>query len=94
MRSICLDEEAVGFFMWVPDADQRITIWRFIGDKNHQNKGIAGLFIICVKCGRSKITATDSPLIMDEDYTGKPAAPVTIECYFSDTQIFCYLVYT
>ncbi|WP_230581010.1 GNAT family N-acetyltransferase [Xenorhabdus bovienii] len=26
--------------MWVPDADQRITIWRFMVDKNHQNKGI------------------------------------------------------
>ncbi|PHM68922.1 GNAT family N-acetyltransferase [Xenorhabdus kozodoii] len=39
-RAICLDEEPVGFFMWVPDADQRITIWRFMVDKNHQNKGI------------------------------------------------------
>ncbi|MEX0447189.1 GNAT family N-acetyltransferase [Xenorhabdus sp. SGI246] len=39
-RAICLDGEPVGFFMWVPDADQRITIWRFMVDKNHQNKGI------------------------------------------------------
>ncbi|WP_329888434.1 GNAT family N-acetyltransferase [Xenorhabdus bovienii] len=37
---MCLDGEPVGFFMWVPDADQRITIWRFMVDKNHQNKGI------------------------------------------------------
>ncbi|CDH07664.1 hypothetical protein XBO1_480029 [Xenorhabdus bovienii str. oregonense] len=26
--------------MWILDADQRITIWRFMVDKNHQNKGI------------------------------------------------------
>lgn len=39
-RAICLDGEPVGFFMWVPDAEQRITIWRFMVDKNHQNKGI------------------------------------------------------
>ncbi|MBE8597497.1 GNAT family N-acetyltransferase [Xenorhabdus sp. BG5] len=39
-RAICLDGEPVGFFMWVPDDDQRITIWRFMVDKNHQNKGI------------------------------------------------------
>ncbi|OTA15707.1 GCN5 family acetyltransferase [Xenorhabdus vietnamensis] len=39
-RAICLDGEPVGFFMWVPDVDQRITIWRFMVDKNHQNKGI------------------------------------------------------
>ncbi|MBC8943704.1 MULTISPECIES: GNAT family N-acetyltransferase [Xenorhabdus] len=39
-RAICLGGKPVGFFMWVPDADQRITIWRFMVDKNHQNKGI------------------------------------------------------
>ncbi|MBD2814454.1 GNAT family N-acetyltransferase [Xenorhabdus sp. Flor] len=39
-RAVCLDGEPVGFFMWVPDDDQRIMIWRFMVDKNHQNKGI------------------------------------------------------
>ncbi|MBD2796791.1 GNAT family N-acetyltransferase [Xenorhabdus sp. 18] len=39
-RAICLDGEPVGFFMWVPDDNQRIMIWRFMVDKNHQNKGI------------------------------------------------------
>ncbi|WP_340608419.1 GNAT family N-acetyltransferase [Xenorhabdus bharatensis] len=39
-RAICLNGEPVGFFMWVPDADQRITIWRFMIDQNYQKKNI------------------------------------------------------
>ncbi|WP_446469040.1 GNAT family N-acetyltransferase [Xenorhabdus stockiae] len=39
-RAICLNGEPVGFFMWVPDADKRITIWRFMIDQNHQKKNI------------------------------------------------------
>ncbi len=26
--------------MWVPETDRRISIWRFMVDKHHQNKGI------------------------------------------------------
>lgn len=39
-RAICLDGQPVGFFMWVPETDQRISIWRFMVDENHQHKGI------------------------------------------------------
>lgn len=39
-RAICLDEKPVGFFMWVPETTKRISIWRFMVDKNYQNKGI------------------------------------------------------
>ncbi|MDX7988026.1 GNAT family N-acetyltransferase [Xenorhabdus sp. 12] len=39
-RAICLNGEPVGFFMWVPDDNHEIMIWRFMVDKNHQNKGI------------------------------------------------------
>ncbi|MDC9595265.1 GNAT family N-acetyltransferase [Xenorhabdus sp. IM139775] len=39
-RAICLDGKPVGFFMWVSDADKKIMIWRFMVDKNYQNKGI------------------------------------------------------
>ncbi|UNK15889.1 GNAT family N-acetyltransferase [Paenibacillus sp. N3/727] len=39
-RAICLDGKPVGFFMWVPETDQRISIWRFMVDQHHQNKGI------------------------------------------------------
>ena len=39
-RAICLDGKPVGFFMWVPETKQRISIWRFMVDQNYQNKGI------------------------------------------------------
>lgn len=39
-RAICLDGKPVGFFMWVPETDIRISIWRFMVDQHYQNKGI------------------------------------------------------
>ncbi|MBS9438502.1 GNAT family N-acetyltransferase [Photorhabdus noenieputensis] len=39
-RAICLDDKPVGFFMWVPETDQKTSIWRFMVDQQHQNKGI------------------------------------------------------
>lgn len=39
-RAICLDCKPVGFFMWVPETEHRISIWRFMVDQNYQNKGI------------------------------------------------------
>lgn len=39
-RAICLDGKPVGFFMWVPETERRISIWRFMVDHNYQNKGI------------------------------------------------------
>lgn len=40
VRAIYLDEEAVGFFMWVHEASDKVSIWRFMVDAKHQNKGI------------------------------------------------------
>lgn len=39
-RAICLDGVPVGFFMWVPERADKISIWRFMIDQKHQNKGI------------------------------------------------------
>ncbi len=39
-RAICLGGKPVGFFMWVPETKNRISIWRFMVDQNYQNKGI------------------------------------------------------
>ncbi|ERT11585.1 GNAT family N-acetyltransferase [Photorhabdus temperata] len=39
-RTICLDSKPVGFFMWVPETERRISIWRFMVDQHYQNKGI------------------------------------------------------
>ena len=38
-RAIYQDAEPVGFFMWVKESNHKVSIWRFMVDKNHQNKG-------------------------------------------------------
>nr|ELR5035430.1 GNAT family N-acetyltransferase [Providencia stuartii] len=39
-RAIYLDDDPVGFFMWVPASDTKIAIWRFMVDQKYQHKGI------------------------------------------------------
>lgn len=39
VRAICLDQDPIGFFMWVKETDTRTSIWRFMIDSKHQNKG-------------------------------------------------------
>ena len=39
-RAIYQGEEPVGFFMWVIESTRKVSIWRFMVDKNHQAKGI------------------------------------------------------
>ncbi len=39
-KAIYCNNEPVGFFMWVQETPIKISIWRFMIDKNHQNKGI------------------------------------------------------
>ncbi|WP_258089511.1 GNAT family N-acetyltransferase [Serratia liquefaciens] len=39
-RAICLEGKPVGFFMWVPEPDGAQSIWRFMVDRQYQNKGI------------------------------------------------------
>ncbi|MBM7072909.1 GNAT family N-acetyltransferase [Shewanella sp. 202IG2-18] len=39
-RAIYSDSEPVGFFMWVKKPSHKVSIWRFMIDKNHQAKGI------------------------------------------------------
>lgn len=38
-RAICLNEVPIGFFMWVRETEERTSIWRFMIDSKHQNKG-------------------------------------------------------
>lgn len=38
-RAICLDGTPIGFFMWVKETEDRTSIWRFMVDSKHQNKG-------------------------------------------------------
>lgn len=39
-RAIRADGEWVGFFMWVPETPQRMSIWRFMVDQRWQGRGI------------------------------------------------------
>lgn len=45
-RAIYQDGEPVGFFMWVQETISKISIWRFMVDKQHQNKGIGRLAML------------------------------------------------
>ncbi|MEM0911186.1 MAG: GNAT family N-acetyltransferase [Pseudomonadota bacterium] len=39
-KAIYHNEQPVGFFMWVLETQNKISIWRFMIDQHHQNKGI------------------------------------------------------
>lgn len=39
-RAIYQDEQVVGFFMWVRETKEKISIWRFMIDAKYQTKGI------------------------------------------------------
>lgn len=39
-RAIYMKEEPVGFFMWVQESEVKVSIWRFMVDKKHQQKSI------------------------------------------------------
>jgi len=39
-RAIYLDDKPVGFFMWVMETRHKTSIWRFMVDRQDQNKGI------------------------------------------------------
>lgn len=41
-RAIQADGELVGFFMWVPETPQRISIWRFMVDQRWQGVASGG----------------------------------------------------
>lgn len=39
-KAIYENKQAVGFFMWVLETPVKVSIWRFMVDQRHQNKGI------------------------------------------------------
>jgi len=39
-RAIYLDGKEVGFFMWVLETTEKVSIWRFMIDHQYQQKGI------------------------------------------------------
>ncbi len=39
-KAIYQNNKPVGFFMWVQETPTKVSIWRFMVDEHHQNKGI------------------------------------------------------
>lgn len=39
-RAIYQNDTPVGFFMWVSETPEKVSIWRFMVDQRHQNAGI------------------------------------------------------
>lgn len=39
-HAICLNNKPVGFVMWVIEANNTVSVWRFMIDHHFQNKGI------------------------------------------------------
>lgn len=39
-KAIYCNSQPVGFFMWVQVSPEKVSIWRFMVDKHHQNKGV------------------------------------------------------
>ena len=39
-RAIYFENEPVGFFMWVKESLSKVSIWRFMVDHSHQQRGI------------------------------------------------------
>ena len=77
-RAIYLNEEAVGFFMWVQISIEKISIWRFMVDKTYQQKGI----------GRQSLNLAldeikQTPDLREIEICYDPANPVAKEFYAS-----------
>ncbi|MCL1123368.1 GNAT family N-acetyltransferase [Shewanella surugensis] len=47
-RAIYLDDIPVGFFMWVEETASKISIWHFMVDRKHQQKGIGRIALNAV----------------------------------------------
>ena len=77
-KAIYCDNAPVGFFMWVQESASKISIWRFMIDKNHQNKGI-GRVALAQAINASKDTAN----LKEIEICYNPMNPVAKDFYSS-----------
>lgn len=70
-RAIYCGDLPVGFFMWVQESPVKVSIWRFMVDKNHQNCGI-GRVALSLALGEIKAT----PGIEEIEICYNPENPV------------------
>lgn len=77
-RVIYLNEEPVGFFMWVKESIIKISIWRFMVDKNHQQKSIGRVALNLALAEIKKV-----PDLQEIEICYNPKNPVAKEFYSS-----------
>ena len=77
-RVIYLNEEPVGFFMWVKESRIKISIWRFMVDKNHQQKSIGR---VALNLALAEIKKVPDLQVIEICYN--PKNPVAKEFYSS-----------
>ncbi|MGR2668526.1 GNAT family N-acetyltransferase [Vibrio campbellii] len=76
VRAIYLGEEAVGFFMWVYETSDKVSIWRFMIDAKHQNRGIGR---VALKLAIEEIKQT--PNLKQIEICYNPTNPVAKSFY-------------
>lgn len=77
-RAIYLNEVVVGFFMWVYENQEKVSIWRFMVDQKHQQKGI-GRMALDLALAEIKLT----PNLKTIEICYNPNNPVAKEFYAS-----------
>ena len=75
-RAIHVNDQAVGFFMWVWETPSKVSIWRFMIDQHHQNKGIGRL---ALKLALEEIS--EDPGIAEIEICYNPKNPVAKDFY-------------
>jgi diamine N-acetyltransferase len=77
-RVIYMKEEPVGFFMWVKESEIKVSIWRFMIDKKHQQKSIGRVSLNLALAEIKKVSD-----LQEIEICYNPKNPVAKEFYSS-----------
>ena len=77
-RVIYMKEEPVGFFMWVKESGIKVSIWRFMVDKKHQQKSIGRVSLNLALAEIKKVSD-----LQEIEICYNPKNPVAKEFYSS-----------
>lgn len=77
-RAVYLKEQPVGFFMWVQESMVKVSIWRFMIDKEYQQKSIGR---IALNLALAEIKKTSS--LQEIEICYNPTNPVAKAFYAS-----------
>lgn len=77
-RAIYQNDKPVGFFMWVSDTPEKVSIWRFMVDQRYQKVGIGRA---ALNLALAQIKASDK--VKEIEICYDPANPVAKDFYAS-----------